>query len=805
MTFGNLMLYIGFILVASFVILIEASIKKPKKYSFEKLRQLSKMNALIFLSLLSYLVYLFLLPDFTTNVVWKYTEKSAPFMFKISGLWAGQEGTYFLWAGCSVIFIYLLLISNQKNKSNSKLFLRTLQVSALSSLFLIAMVIFSSPFDSIYDIDPDLPSFYVPQDGNSLNPALLNTLMVIHPPIIFIAYALLIIPFSASFCILFKTRKNDISEWVGMVRPWLRSSWLFLTLSLSLGGLWAYMILGWGGFWAWDPVETSSLVPWFIITAVLHLLYRMNNREKRFTILAPALTIVSFILVLYSTFITRSSLWGSIHSFESVALSVSVKIILTFISLSIILLLILIYKKITDKKVIKSLKKSIDSEIKLDIDTSFYIMSALLVLLTIISLFGLTYPFLYELFSPQKLATSIEFYNLWSYVFLVPLILFTGYGMSLSTVGKNKEIIFKIVVILTIVFAFIRPGNNLTLLDTSGLFYMTASPVYKIIGNLSLLSIAPPLIYLLFTVVLRMKNQLKRQLNLKRKTKNHTMQFAQKMSVSIIHLAVFLIIFSLMFASFTTYFDTNLKKEQGSISKTPIFSNLFGTENYSIVLIDYKKEMSIDKKEYPKYAEIADIIFNPYDHTNAVTIYGLVTEVKHVSSYSYIKITDNNQYLWTATTKGDYRPGDYLVAHGSLFYDFKSPTTGTVYDFILFSDNVKITETDLKTYQEHIVLDIYKDGKKITDQSIINTHNKYGSEVKVAVDRHILYDVYITFNGSSDEELYFSVKILPFVNLMWLGILLFALSMTVIIFTKEPKLTSIVKLKSKSLKSTSRR
>ena len=787
MTFGNIMLYIGFFLILAFIILIEQSFKTPKNSKIQKtIYLLSKINASIFTFLLTYLSYLFLLPDFTTEVVWRYTKKSAPTMFKLMGIWAGQSGTYLLWTAAIIILIFILFKNTTKlTKINNSLLLRIAQITAISALILLTATIFTSPFDSIYDVEPELPQIYVPSDGNGLNSALLNLWILIHPPILFLAYALLTIPFAASILLLIKKRKNSTS-WVEIVKPWLRYSWLFLTLSLAFGGLWAYEILGWGGYWAWDPVETSSLLPWILLTAALHLLGRMHDKTKKFTTLAPALISTAFLLVLYSTFITRSSLWGSIHSFEETELTTSLKIILIFIITSAITILTLIRKNTLTKKNIIHLKNLLDTEIKMNMDRIYYVVSTIFILLMFVSLFGITYPFIYELIMPQKLAITTEFYNFWSYLLMLPLIILTGYGMSYALPEKKKNKILKTVIILTLIFAFIKPDESYSLINPTSLFYDSSSSFYKTIGDLSILSMVPPLIYLFISIMFRIQKTITSYLNDKRKNKPLPIK---TISTSLIHLSVFLIIFSVMFTPFTTSFETKIKLEPGATTSFDdlTFLEKRGNNTYQITLVNYDKETIINDRYYENYIELHEVVNHPLENSYNITTYGTIINITHINTYSYILLENNNNYLWLASTKKDYRMGDYITATGDIMFDFTSPTTKITYPTIMFAEKTIIAENNQKRNHEMITLDIYQNKNKITKNAILKTYNEYGGELKVKIDKHLFYDVYITHNGSTDEYIYLSVKIFPFVSFLWLGILLFAISITAIIITDKKR------------------
>ncbi|MCK5559454.1 MAG: cytochrome c biogenesis protein CcsA [Thermoplasmata archaeon] len=188
-------------------------------------------------------------------------------------------------------------------------------VMIVALVFLILLVI-KNPFEATHSMtfnEGEQNEFTIQADdypaGHGMNPMLRNIWMVIHPPVLFIGYAFVTIPFAAS---LAYSITND-RKWTEISTQWSRLAWLFLTLGIGIGGLWAYIALGWGGYWAWDPVEVGSLVPWITLSAFLHT-QLMNKRKNQYGIITPILGTLTFLLIIFATFITRSGMWESVHS-----------------------------------------------------------------------------------------------------------------------------------------------------------------------------------------------------------------------------------------------------------------------------------------------------------------------------------------------------------------------------------------------------------------------------------------------------------------------------------------------------------
>ena len=227
-----------------------------------------------------------------------YSSKDLPNIYKLSAFWAGQQGSFLLWL---LIHAAVSVILYREKKLSDASFSVYMAVEAVLTFFVLA----KSPF---------LPQENSVEDGFGLNPLLQDPWMAVHPPIIFIGYALLAIPFSMSLGALFT--KNIKTDWLETSRRWTLIAWSFLGTGIFVGGFWAYKVLGWGGFWGWDPVENSSLVPWLVAGVLLHLIKVAKIRPSVLPVMNLA-AIFAFSLVIYGTFLTRSGLLGdfSVHSF----------------------------------------------------------------------------------------------------------------------------------------------------------------------------------------------------------------------------------------------------------------------------------------------------------------------------------------------------------------------------------------------------------------------------------------------------------------------------------------------------------
>jgi cytochrome c-type biogenesis protein CcmF len=257
--------------------------------------------------------YHFLTRDFRLSYVTSYSSSDLSILYTISAIWAGQEGSFLLWAFLSLL-LGIFLIKYLKEDENLGMLIYNLQI-----LGLLYLLLRQSPFVLLKN---------VPTDGKGLNPLLLNPWMAIHPPFMFLGYASFGIPFT--FAILLALKKS-FNEYYSKAYKWIIFSWVSMGAGIILGGFWAYETLGWGGYWGWDPVENASLIPWLLMTALIHgmiLQKKYNTFYKSNFLLAT----FSFIFVLYGTFLTRSGVLQdfSVHSFVDLGITGALLIFLLF-------------------------------------------------------------------------------------------------------------------------------------------------------------------------------------------------------------------------------------------------------------------------------------------------------------------------------------------------------------------------------------------------------------------------------------------------------------------------------------------
>tara|TARA_Y100000814_G_scaffold25724_6_gene17063 strand:+ start:3199 stop:5121 length:1923 start_codon:yes stop_codon:yes gene_type:complete len=361
--------------------------KKSNLLVFIGTRSILAIFALLSISVLV-LIYLLTTKDYSNAYVAKNISNDLSFIYSIAALWAGQEGSLLLWSW--ILSLYTLTIRF------SKPFKSLLPSSESVSLFILSFFIFlivfvESPFDTLDTI---------PLNGRGLNPILQNFYMAIHPLTLYIGYIALTIPFAFALGSIISKDKTD--NWVLRSKNWTYFSWIFLSLGLLLGSRWAYLELGWGGYWAWDPVENVALMPWLALTAFLHSSMAQETRSllRRWNI---CLIFLAFFLSIFGTFITRSGLISSVHSFAQSSIG---PYFIVFIILTVVFA-IFMYQK--NKKLISSNEDIVSLVSK----ENFLIFNNIFFLIITLTVFlGTVFPIISEAFTGEKILVGPTFYDL---------------------------------------------------------------------------------------------------------------------------------------------------------------------------------------------------------------------------------------------------------------------------------------------------------------------------------------------------------------------------------------------------------
>lgn len=249
------------------------------------------------------IVHAFVTGDYSIKYVQRYSDSAQPLFYKLTSYWGGLDGSLMFWVTLLAIFGSVAINVNRERQRLLVPWVVAV-ISVVQMFFLFLMVVHNNPFETHL--------LAAPTDGRGLSPLLQNFYMVIHPPLLYLGFVGMTIPFAFGMAALITGQLDD--SWLRAVRRWTMTAWLFLTIGLALGGLWAYEELGWGGYWGWDPVENAALLPWFTATAFLHSVM-VQERRGMLKIWNVSLVIMTFFLTIFGTFMTRSGIVQSVHAF----------------------------------------------------------------------------------------------------------------------------------------------------------------------------------------------------------------------------------------------------------------------------------------------------------------------------------------------------------------------------------------------------------------------------------------------------------------------------------------------------------
>jgi cytochrome c-type biogenesis protein CcmF len=364
---------------------------------------------LVFISFIA-LAWSFIADDFSVRLVAANSQTTKPFIYKFSGVWANHEGSMVLWVLILTVFAALIAVFGMNIPKPLKA--RTLAVQGMiGSAFLSFLIFTSNPFARL---------FPAPEEGNGMNPLLQDPGLALHPPALYMGYVGFSVAFAFAVAALIEGKVD--AAWARWVRPWVLLAWCFLTLGITLGSFWAYYILGWGGWWFWDPVENVSLMPWLVGTALLHSALVVERRHALvgWTIL---LAILTFSLSLIGTFVVRSGVLTSVHAF---AVDPTRGLFILFIIFGATGGALLLYA-LRIPQVKKGVPFGVVSrESGLLLNNVFLVVSAATVFI------GTFWPLLIDLLTSDKISVGVPYYNLTFVPLFMPILLIMVIGPFLK-------------------------------------------------------------------------------------------------------------------------------------------------------------------------------------------------------------------------------------------------------------------------------------------------------------------------------------------------------------------------------------
>ncbi len=789
---GQFSIYLSFVaaLLSSFAYF--KSIKSADTSWIKIARGSFIVHAISIVVIVSCMAYMIFNQYFEYQYVWKHSSKALPLEFVISCFWEGQEGSFLLWIFWHIVLGMIVLWRKSKWEAP------VLMVVSFVQVFLVSMIlgvyigdsqVGTTPFILVRQLSEymAMPFMQMPDylnnpqfaDGRGLNPLLQNYWMVIHPPILFLGFALTLMPFSYAVGGLII---GKYKSWIKPAIPWAYAGVMILGLGILLGGAWAYESLTFGGFWAWDPVENSSLVPWLILLGASHLMV-VQKKKYNNLISTYVLTLGGFIFTLYSTYLTRSGVLGdtSVHAFAG-GMGIQLLIFLAVFTLIPLFLLIIRKSKFNVKYI---------EDHTLSREFWIFIGSLVLILSSLQITFETSLPIFNKLFGPNGIIISLydvdkapalnrlAVYNSWQVPFAIVLTLILGGIQFLSNKKTNaKKFIqgIKYPIILALVFTVI--AALITDMD---------SPLYIILLFTSLFTITGNFAYW-------------------RKVLGASLK---KSGTAIAHIGFGLIVLGALIS--------NAKKEIISQNKTYIAKNVPSNENiyleegdtvamgdYFVTFTGMRKEndlflFSVDYLEENENHELVKSFqLEPYVRENKIMGNAAEPSTKHYfhkDIYSYVaffpkEATENDEYLNEAST--DISPGDsviysnYFVKLDSLVVLSKLENIHLAKANLALSAHITVTDMTGKKYKVESFYTIVENqvhpipglidelGLRVTFTSIKVDEQKV--EIKFAEHKSRVKDYIIM-----------QAIVFPYINILWIGIILMFFGTLIALFDRVKK------------------
>ena len=408
------------------------------------------------------LIYAFLTFDFSVRYVANTTSRGTPYYYRITALWGALEGSIVLWGW--MLSLYTLIVVVQYRRRRPEFYPWVLSVMlGIAAFFLLVMTIPAPPFERLSPI---------PADGRGLNPLLEDTGMITHPVALYLGFTGFTVPFAFAMAALIIGRTGD--EWITITRRWTIIAWYFLSLGLLIGGWWSYHVLGWGGYWAWDPVENAAFMPWLCATALLHSVM-IQERRRMLKLWNLTLIIMTFSLTVFGTFLTRSGIIGSVHAFTQGSIG---QFFLGFLAFVLLGSFSLLAWRLDRLKAQGELDSIVSRE------SVFLLNNVFLLAATFTVFFGTVFPLLSEAVRGTKLSVGAPFFNLVNIPIFLGLLLLMGVGPLIAWRRASAENLrrnfLKPVAAGIIAAAILRAvgiGNSLVLLCMALVVFVTGTIV----------------------------------------------------------------------------------------------------------------------------------------------------------------------------------------------------------------------------------------------------------------------------------------------------------------------------------------
>jgi cytochrome c-type biogenesis protein CcmF len=429
------------------------------------------------------LIYLLVTGHYEIEYVYSVTSNDMPFYLKVTALWGGQAGSLVLWSWLMSAFASAVTL--RKWERDRELLPWVIVVTSVTLAFFLSLtILYENPFARWWQTTAGdfVPRMFAPagavaitpMDGQGLNPLLRHPGMIVHPPMLYLGFVAFVIPYAFAIAALVTGHSDD--RWIRLTRRWTLVAWVFLSIGLVLGMRWAYDVLGWGGYWAWDPVETASLMPWLTGTAFLHSVM-IQEKRGMFKQWNMMLIILTYALVIFGTFLTRSGVFSSVHAFSQSAIG---PMFFAFIGITFVTsLALLIYRW-------KDLQAEVEMRSLFSREAFFLLNNLLFMGVLIVCFWGVVFPLISELVTGQKVTVGPPFYQrangplfgaLMAIMGIAPLTAWGG-----STAGTLGRMLWKPAIpslLTTVILLFLGMRNWIALIGFTLVAFVIFVTIYE--------------------------------------------------------------------------------------------------------------------------------------------------------------------------------------------------------------------------------------------------------------------------------------------------------------------------------------
>lgn len=727
-------------------------------------------TALSLVVALVYLTYQFVVGDYTNAYVWENSAAYLPLLYKVTGVYANHAGSILLWATLTSVVATWTILSSYFDGRGSRL----VQSISLSIVAVFATILaFESPFTPLSAAYPDVSPGFVPPDGNGLNPLLVDPWMAIHPPITFSAYALLVVPFALGvthFVASLRGEESPFDEWLPSVVSWARISWLLLTMAILFGAIWAYGVLGWGGFWSWDPVETAVLVPWLGLTASLHALNRYDTTGD-YPLFAPTSLAAIFPLIVFATTVVRSGVFRSVHSFASGGIGAGVLGLLAVTGTTAVALPFAVWFRRAGQETENP------STPWLSRRTIYHWVVLAFVFLTFVAAWGLLFPVLRNAATGVEVSVGKDHYNLWSYPIIVVTLLAGGLYALFDT-GRRRLALgaTAAVAAVTVAAAFYTPTASWHLSDPAA----TDPLIYRVVGDLSVLSIVPPAAFFALAWIGRYVSRV-------RGVPSRAFKIRET-GIVLIHVGAAVLIVAISFVYlFATASTIGVVGIADATSEDPVVGTSPDGE-YTVEVSGYETVPEPTLEEAARTpAELQRV------DVEASFVRGTITERDTVEDVPIARLDDSD--VWLASTDGEtnFEVGTEVIARGTVFENTDGNSPGDLYVYTddqnmgplsdpprdAYTPRVQSHELDVTIYNgDSVVVDGTLAEQEYSD-SQMNTND-------ALIARGLSGDTYAV-GSINDVGASVTINRYPLANQIWLGVLIGLVGM-VLLFVGDRRL-----------------